>query len=521
MPVNSLRRGEEALRFDIVKRVILIVAHRFFRPGRGGLSHDSPIAYRVEFHHFRRMNSTVTLPLWLFILILLFAAVTASTHFLFPSVRWFFRRRAERIVAELNKRLERPIQPFKLLRRQDMIQRVIYDPEVVRAVGSYAERHDVREDVAFEKARDYAREIVPSFSAMAYFGIAIRLARWIATKLFDVRLHRVDEEALRRIDPRATVVFVMNHRSNFDYVLVTYLAADHSALSYAVGEWARVWPMSRLIRAMGAYFIRRRSRGELYRKVLSSYVQKATEAGVAQAVFPEGGLSRTGLVGQPKLGILSYIVEGWRHDERDVVFVPVSLNYDRVVEDRILVAAGRSGQRRFRATIPEGIRFSLRYVWWRIQGRVGRFGVAAVVFGRPVSLRDLAFQRSDDTVGHVAETLFEQIDSGLPVVTMPLFFLSLIMRDEPATVDEIASDAQAMISTMPSGTIVIPEAELVTEDVKKAMNVLVLRRLVSLEAGRYRILDRHIAAYYASSLMPHLEDAQRLKIESFRNGPES
>ncbi|MBT8416090.1 MAG: glycerol-3-phosphate acyltransferase, partial [Silicimonas sp.] len=129
------------------------------------------------------MTQTLELPLWLFVLIVLFAAVTASTHLLFPSVRWFFRRRAERIVAELNKRLQRPIQPFKLLRRQDMIQRVIYDPEVVRAVGDYADANDVREDVAFEKARDYAREIVPSFSATAYYSVAIRLARWTATKL--------------------------------------------------------------------------------------------------------------------------------------------------------------------------------------------------------------------------------------------------------------------------------------------------------------------------------------------------
>ncbi len=111
------------------------------------------------------MTQTIELPLWLLILILLFAAVTASTHLLFPSVRWFFRRRAERVVAKLNERLQVPIQPFKLLRRQDMIQRVIYDPDVIRSVQAYAEAEGVREDVAFEKAHDYAREIVPSFSA--------------------------------------------------------------------------------------------------------------------------------------------------------------------------------------------------------------------------------------------------------------------------------------------------------------------------------------------------------------------
>ncbi|MCC5973631.1 MAG: glycerol-3-phosphate acyltransferase, partial [Rubellimicrobium sp.] len=68
------------------------------------------------------MTQTVAVPFWLLILILLFAAVTFASHFLFPSVRWFFRKRMERAGAQLNTRLARPIQPFKLARRYDMIQ---------------------------------------------------------------------------------------------------------------------------------------------------------------------------------------------------------------------------------------------------------------------------------------------------------------------------------------------------------------------------------------------------------------
>ena len=30
-----------------------------------------------------------------------------------------------------------------------------------------------------------------------------------------------------------------------DYILAGYLAADQAALSYAVGEWARIWPLRR------------------------------------------------------------------------------------------------------------------------------------------------------------------------------------------------------------------------------------------------------------------------------------
>src|SRR5678816_1454077 len=59
-----------------------------------------------------------------------------------------------------------------------------------------------------------------------------------------------DEAALAAIEPSSTVVFVMNHRSNMDYVLVSFLAAERVALSYAVGEWARIWPLQGLIRAM-------------------------------------------------------------------------------------------------------------------------------------------------------------------------------------------------------------------------------------------------------------------------------
>ena len=471
-----------------------------------------PLRVRAYFITFASMTQTVTLPIWLFVLILLFAAVTASTHFLFPSVRWFFRRRAERVVAELNKRLARPIQPFKLARRTDMIQRVIYDPDVVRAVGVYSAEHDVREDVGFEKAKDYAREIVPSFSASAYFGFAIRVARWLANFLFDVRLNREDAEALKAIDHDATVVFVMNHRSNFDYVLVTYLAAEESALSYAVGEWARVWPLSSFLRAMGAYFIRRRSRGALYRKVLASYVQKATQAGVTQAVFPEGGLSRTGMVNEPKLGILSYMVEGWTAEGRDIVFVPVSLNYDRVVEDRVLVAAGRAGTRRFRASAPEGIRFTLRYFKRRITGKVGKFGVAAVTFGAPLSMAAYQKGKSEVDVAELAKYLRACIEEGVPLVTAPLILMALFQIGGAAGLEELDAEMARLRAMQPE----TPSDETVQagdlDGLRHTLDVMVLREILSVEDGVYRIVEQDVAAYYANSLKQHFSDAVAAKI---------
>lgn len=99
------------------------------------------------------MTQVVELPLWLFVVILLFATVTALSHFLLPSVRWFFRRRLEKAVERLNTRLTRPIEPFKLARRHDMIQRLIYDPQVSQAIVDHARKEGVPENVAFEQAR--------------------------------------------------------------------------------------------------------------------------------------------------------------------------------------------------------------------------------------------------------------------------------------------------------------------------------------------------------------------------------
>lgn len=365
------------------------------------------------------MTQTVELPIWLFVLIVVFAAVTFASHFLFPSVRWFFRRRLERAVEQLNQRLQRPIQPFKLARRHDMIQRLIYDPQVGQAVQQHAKEHGVPEAVAFEQARRYAREIVPSFSAFTYFGFAIRVARWLSNAFYNVRLSYADEQAIKSIDPDATVVFVMNHRSNMDYVLVTYLAAQHSALSYAVGEWARVWPLSRLIRAMGAYFIRRRSGSELYRQVLASYVRLATNAGVTQAMFPEGGLSLTGALGRPKLGLLKYIIDGTSSGGRDVVFVPVALNYDRVLEDTILTAAALGSERRFRARIGVIAWWSLKQLWRRLIGKYRRFGLASVRYGVPISLNAFRDKDRRDLTTDLARALMQRIGQAIPLVPAP------------------------------------------------------------------------------------------------------
>ena len=447
------------------------------------------------------MGRMVEMPLWALILLVAFAAVTFASHFLFPSVRWFFRRRMERVVAKLNTRLERPIEPFKLARRYDMIQRLIYDPEVSKAVADHAKAEGIPENVAFEKAKRYAREIVPGFSASAYFGFAIRAAKFLSRSLYRVRLGHFDEASLSKVDPEATVIFVMNHRSNMDYVLVTWLAAERSALSYAVGEWARVWPLSRLIRSMGAYFIRRKSRNDLYRRILARYVGMATDGGVTQAVFPEGGLSLDGGLAAPKLGLLKYIVEERANPDRDVVFVPVALNYDRVFEDRILVAAGKAGERRFRARISVVARFILKQFWLRITGRYHRHGYAAASFGAPVSLKAFEAQHPASPVKDLARLLMTRIGEEVPVLPVPMVARALLEAEGPLTPSDLEARVGQMVKGLPEAHVHLPRGDL-HYAVEVGLRNLRKRQLVTEEGGQITVNaeERDLLAYYAQSI---------------------
>ncbi|RRH74258.1 1-acyl-sn-glycerol-3-phosphate acyltransferase [Falsigemmobacter faecalis] len=440
---------------------------------------------------------TVELPVWALVLILGFASVTFASHFLFPSVRWFVRRRMERLVSRLNLRLKRPIEPFKLLERHDLIQQLSYDPQVLSAVLQHARDTGLPRNVAFERARRYAREIVPAFSARTYFNVAGRIAKWLSLLMYRVDVSARDESALQHIPQDSTVIFVMNHRSNMDYVLLTWVASSQMTLSYAVGEWARVWPLSGLIRAMGAYFIRRKSLNPLYRKVLERYVQTATQEGVAQAIFPEGRLSLDGRTAPARLGLLSYILGAAKAGGRPVVFVPVGLNYDRVLEDRLLVRAGETGERRFRAGLGGIMIYVARMFWRRLWGKWDGFGQAAVRYGEPLPLEGLLRDEPDLTPEDLGRVLMARVGDALPVTPVPLVAAALTgggmtRAALPARMAELRARLEAR------GTrLVLPDAapEVILEE---GLTRLLQRRILEERPEGFLAVKAGLLDYYAA-----------------------
>jgi glycerol-3-phosphate O-acyltransferase len=464
------------------------------------------------------MHGTVSLPTWLAVVLALLAAWAALERLLLPSARWVLRRRVNRVLEELNTRLEIRIQPFKLTKREVLIDRLLYDPQVQQAAEAESRERDMSREVAMGRVERYAREIVPAFNAYAYFRFGYWLARNIARSLYRVRLGYSDEQGLAAIPPEATVVFLINHRSNMDYVLISYLAAEKAALSYAVGEWARIWPLQTLIRAMGAYFVRRNSGDPLYRKVLERYVGMATVAGVTQAVFPEGGLSKDGKLRPPKLGILDYMLRAFDPaGERDIVFVPTGVNYDRTFEDRSLLA-GRDA-----AFEPPGAvgafanaaRFVGRNLWLMGRNRWHRFGYACVNFGSPVSLREHLRRRGVDFRGlpreehsrrleELARDLMESVARVIPAVPVPLVATVFVREPERQWSElELKAAVLGLLRDLEErgAHVYVPRGD---QDyaITVGLRMLTLRRLVGQQDGIFRARPEELPLleYYANSI---------------------
>jgi glycerol-3-phosphate O-acyltransferase len=464
------------------------------------------------------LSSQVTISVWLFIILLVVCAWAILERVLIPSSRWFIRRRINRVIDEISSRLDIQIKPFQLTKRQVLIDRLVYDPKVLEAVQETAREREYPREIVQRKVMSYAREIVPSFNAYLYFRIGYWMAKKIARLLYRVRIGIVSDQQFSSIDPESTVVFVMNHRSNMDYVLVAFLAAEKTTLSYAVGEWAKIWPLQTLIRAMGAFFVRRNSSDPLYRRVLERYVHMATKEGVCQAVFLEGGLSRDGCLRPPKLGFLDYMLRSYDPlKDRDIVFIPVGVNYDRTLEDRSLLRElDPDAEKRSRWFV---IKTTCRFVWksliLMILSRWQRFGYACVNFGDPISVRQYCQDKNLDfsklersarfiEVENLADRLMDAIKHVLPALPVSLVATVMLQSDQKGLrAFEVEAQVNRLIADLQEdgGHVYVSPLKRV-ESILNALNMLVVRRLVRESQGIYSVIPEEVdvLSYYANAI---------------------
>ena len=268
------------------------------------------------------------------------------------------RLRGTRIALRALHRSRSRIDRFKLTKKPFIRQTLLADEAIALAVREHAVENGIDESKAWSRVEEYIDEIVPFFNILTYYKIGLVVSRVLLNFFYKVSAEYAGRTSQGTLPRDSIVIYLMNHRSNADYVLVGYVLSGQVAISYAVGEWARTFPLEYIFKSFGAYFIRRKYREKLYHTVLERYVQLITRNGVTQGIFLEGGLSRDGKLGKAKIGLLDYVLGVAREPSmrQRLYIVPVAINYDRVLEDRSLIREldareGRSRPtRRARAT---------------------------------------------------------------------------------------------------------------------------------------------------------------------------
>lgn len=373
----------------------------------------------------------------------LLAVVAAWTGYelvRFVVVRWLRTRWRDSAVAFV-RRHRIQLESARFIDRVWIRERLAQDARIEQAIADAATSTGESPRVLRARADAYLEEIAPFFSLSAYYRFGAALGRWFLRFCFELVVEPGGfERQLAEVPDGAVRVYVMNHRANMDPLVVAYGLLRHVPMTYAVGEWALVWPLHTLFRAFGSYFVRRGEKDPLYHKVLERFLQTIAGQGAVTGFFIEGGLSRDGALRRPRTGLLDYLI-GLRHDDpdREIVFLPVGLNYDRVFEDRILTREADGPIPK--PTPAERMVNGLAVLFWLPQLVVAnllkvatrshrKFGYAAVAFGEPLrlsdwpggpalhTLPDAERKEALDALAH--ELLVERVGHVVPVTPVPV-----------------------------------------------------------------------------------------------------
>jgi len=430
-------------------------------------------------------------------------------------VSGWLSRRALRTIHKFRTRLAR----YKLQERRIARAALADDPAIIAAVHAHMAEHGLPEPVVRRQVRKYVDEIVPHFNVLSYYKIGYNVAKILVNLLYKTSVDYQDERALEQIPKRDVVVYLMNHRSNADYIVVAYVLARGVHVSYAVGEWARAWPLEYVFKSFGAYFIRRRFREPLYHTVLERYVQLITRNGVTQGIFPEGGLSRDGKLRPPKLGLLDYICRTLTDPafDRDIWFVPVALNYDRVLEDRSLIRELiHHGDRPSRLLqLGTVVSYLVSNTVRLLTGRLKRYGRVAVNFGTPLSLRAWLKTAPGDVLSlpkearlpeleRLAREMLVRIGAIIPVTPVPLAAAALLsfgqtVIQKNALLERMDQLRDRLLEV--NGKVVRGGARI-GEVWDRAWRMLRMRRLVVADGDTLVVLPRGrpLLEFYANSI---------------------
>ncbi|MES2870600.1 MAG: glycerol-3-phosphate 1-O-acyltransferase PlsB [Pseudomonadota bacterium] len=268
-----------------------------------------------------------------------------------------------------------------LSHRRTLVKGLVNEPAVRQAILDEAERENISPDKARAQALRYANEIASdyTYTAIRFFEVVLS---WFWNKIYDgVKVNHI--EGVQKVAQGHEIIYVPCHRSHIDYLLLSYLLFRNGLTPphVAAGINLNMPLVGRLLRRGGAFFMRRTFKGNpLYTSVFNEYMHTLFSKGFPVEYFVEGGRSRTGRMLQPKTGMLAITLRSFLRSSRmPIVFVPVYIGYERVLEGRTYLGELRGASKK---------KESIFDIFKVIGALKQKFGQVAVNFGEPIKLAE-------------------------------------------------------------------------------------------------------------------------------------
>ncbi|MEJ5862226.1 glycerol-3-phosphate 1-O-acyltransferase PlsB [Pseudomonas farsensis] len=358
-------------------------------------------------------------------------------------------RMAQRVMRVHFRNLKTAVIGPDISHRRNLVKGLIRDPLVRQAISEEAERENIPYAKAEAKALHYGNEIASDYTYTAIRFLEVVLS-WFWNKIYDgIKVNHIEQ--VQGIAPGHEVIYVPCHRSHIDYLLLSYLLFRNGLTPphIAAGINLNMPVIGSLLRRGGAFFMRRTFKGNpLYTAVFNEYLHTLFTKGFPVEYFVEGGRSRTGRMLQPRPGMLAITLRSFLRSSRTpIVFVPVYIGYERVLEGRTYLGELRGASKK---------KESIFDIFKVIGALRQRFGQVAVNFGEPIRLagfldqhqpewriQDLAPQYRpawlNETTTRLGETVARHLNGAAAVnpvnlVAMALLSTSRMALDERALV---------------------------------------------------------------------------------------
>ena len=233
--------------------------------------------------------------------------------------------------------------------RQELKESILTSDSMRVFLTTHAKREDLTLHSVRRKADKYLEEIAARYSFLTLKIFSAIVTFFLKTMFDGVSVNREMLDRIKEFSRRGPLVLIPCHKSHIDYLLLSYLLFHNNMPCplIAAGKNLSFFPLGPMFRNSGAFFIRRTFKGKpLYKQVFEAYIAKILSEGFNIEFFIEGGRSRTGKMILPKMGVLSTLIRSFREGAcEDLIFVPIFIGYDRVLEESAYLSELEGGSK--------------------------------------------------------------------------------------------------------------------------------------------------------------------------------